>query len=322
MANEKNVMSTAQPVNDNTPTAKNEKTASSKLKRRRRWGDRKEGRKLRTIEPMHRLMPYIMARRSDALNTFYDRIEISKADEFCRRKIREGKTSFGLLHVMLASYVRVVSQRPGINRFVSGQKIYARNAITVIMTVKKELSLNAPEAIVKVNFDPADTIDDVYEKFNSAAREAIDTLDKPSAVDRVAKILGHIPGLLLRWTIKSLNALDYWGWLPKSLLDLSPFHGSMVITSMGSLGINPVYHHIYDFGNLPVFISYGTKKTVYEYDRKGNLEKCRYIDIKAVTDERICDGHYFASAFKLYKKYIERPDALEEPPMTIVEDID
>jgi hypothetical protein len=149
MANEKNVMSTAQPVNDNTSTAKNEKTASPKLKRRRRWGDRKEGRKLRTLEPMHRLMPYIMSRRSDALNTFYDRIEISKADEFCRRKIREGKTSFGLLHVMLAAYVRVVSQRPGINRFVSGQKIYARNTISVIMTVKKSCHLMRPKRLLR-----------------------------------------------------------------------------------------------------------------------------------------------------------------------------
>ena len=110
MANEKNVMSTAQPVNDNTSTAKNEKTASPKLKRRRRWGDRKEGRKLRTLEPMHRLMPYIMSRRSDALNTFYDRIEISKADEFCRRKIREGKTSFGLCNFGLSWFSKSRAQ--------------------------------------------------------------------------------------------------------------------------------------------------------------------------------------------------------------------
>lgn len=326
MANEKNVTSSAKTMTDNTAAKANgSATAPASLtcrKRRRRLGDRKDGRKLRTIEPMHRLMPYIMARRSDALNTFYDRIEISNADEMCRRKIREGKTSFGLLHVMLAAYVRTISQRPGINRFISGQKIYARNSISVVMTVKKELSLNAPETVIKVDFAPGDTVDDVYEKFNTTVKAAIDSLDKPTAFDRLAKLLAFIPGVLLRWTVKFLNALDYWGWLPKSLLQLSPFHGTMVITSMGSLGINPIYHHIYDFGNLPVFISYGTKKSVYEYDRKGNLEKCRYIDIKAVTDERICDGHYFASAFKLYKKFIERPDALEEPPLSVVEDID
>lgn len=326
MATEKNVTSSAKTMaNDTSTNATDAATAPATLtyrKRRRRLGDRKDGRRLRTIEPMHRLMPYIMARRSDASNTFYDRIEVSKADEMCRRKVREGKTSFGLLHIMLAAYVRAISQRPGINRFISGQKVYARNSITIVMTVKKELSLNAPETVVKVDFEPGDTVDEVYEKFNSTAKAAIDSLDKPTAVDRLAKVLSFIPGLFLRWTIKLLNALDYWGLLPKFLLNLSPFHGTMVITSMGSLGINPIYHHIYDFGNLPVFISYGTKKTVYEYDRKGNLEKHRYVDIKAVTDERICDGHYFASAFKLYKKFIEHPDALENPPECVVEDID
>ncbi len=326
MANEKNVMSNATPINNDVATMQSESAEQQASleyrKRKRRFGDRKDGRKLRSIEPMHRLMPYIMPRRSDSLNTFYDRIEISQADNLCRRKIREGKTSFGLLHVMLAAYVRTISQRPGINRFISGQKVFARNSISVVMTVKKELSLNAPETVIKVDFDPADTIDDVYEKFNSTAKAAIDSMDEPTAFDRLAKLFGFIPGLLLRWTVKFLNVLDYWGKLPKALLKLSPFHGSMVITSMGSLGINPIYHHIYDFGNLPVFISYGTKKSVYEYDRKGNLEKYRYIDIKAVTDERICDGHYFASAFKLYKKFIERPDALELPPQSVVEDID
>ncbi len=326
MATEKNVTSSAKTMaNDTSTQATDAATAPTTLtyrKRRRRLGDRKDGRKLRTIEPMHRLMPYIMARRSDASNTFYDRIEISKADEMCRRKVREGKTSFGLLHVMLAAYVRAISQRPGINRFISGQKIFARNSISIVMTVKKELSLNAPETVIKVDFEPGDTVDEVYEKFSSTVKAAIESMDKPTAVDSVAKVLSFIPGVLLRWTIKFLNALDYWGLLPKFLLDLSPFHGTMVITSMGSLGINPIYHHIYDFGNLPVFISYGTKKTVYEYDRKGNLEKRRYVDIKAVTDERICDGHYFASAFKLYKKFIEHPDSLENPPECVVEDID
>ena len=326
MANENNVMSNAKTMtNDKVAKSNGSATAPAPLayrKRRRRLGDRKDGRRIRTIEPMHKIMPYVMSRRSDASNTFYDRIEISKADELCRRKIREGKTSFGLLHVMLAAYVRTISQRPGINRFVSGQKIFARNSISIVMTVKKELTLNAPETLIKVDFNPGDTIDEVYEKFNSVATEAINSLEQPTAFDNLAKVLAFIPGLFLRWMVKFLFFLDYWGKLPKFLLKLSPFHGSMIITSMGSLGINPIYHHIYDFGNLPVFISYGTKKTVFEYDRKCNLVKKRYIDIKAVTDERICDGHYFASAFKFYKKLIERPEMLEVRPEAVVEDID
>lgn len=291
-------------------------------KRRRRLGDRKDGRKLRKLEPMHRLMPYIMSKRSDAQNTFSDKIEVSRADEICRQKIREGKTNFSFLHILIAAYVRTVSQRPGINRFVSGQKIYARNEISVVMTVKKEMSLNAPDTLIKVKFLPDDTLDEIYDKFNEVAVEAIASMDNPTSFDKFTGIFNYVPGFILRLIVKLLFALDYVGWLPRAFTEVMPFYGSMIVTSMGSLGIKPIYHHIYDFGNLPVFISYGTKRTVHEFDRKGNLLKRRYIDLKAVTDERICDGHYFASAFKYFRRLVEQPDVLLERPTSIVEDIE
>lgn len=326
MENEKDVNSQVatveEAVQNETAATPAEEIPLAYRKRKRRLGDRKDGRKLRTLEPMQVMMPYIMPKRSDALNTFYDRLEISKADEICRRKTREGKTNFSILHILLAAYLRTISQRPGINRFVNGQKVYARKDIIFVMTVKKELSLNAPDTVVKVKFDPGDTLDEVYEKFNEVTAKAIESLDKQTAFDKTARVLSKIPGLLLRWTVKLLHFLDYFGWLPQALLDVSPFHGTMIITSMGSLGINPIYHHIYDFGNLPVFLSYGTKKTCYEFDRKGVMVRRRYIELKAVTDERICDGHYFASAFKMFKKIVEHPEQLETRPQGIVEDID
>lgn len=290
-------------------------------KRRRRFGDRKDGRKLRTIPPMHRIMPYIMAKRSDAQNTYADSFDITEVERFCRRKVKEGYTNFGMLHIILAAYVRVVSQRPGVNRFISGQKVYARNNIEVVMAVKKHMSLDGAETCIKVEFEPTDTIDDVYRKFNEVVMENVGN-DDESNFDNLAKVLNYIPGLLLRWTVKFLNFLDYFGWLPRKLTWLSPFHGSMIITSMGSLGIKPIYHHIYDFGNLPVFFAYGVKRTKVSVDKDGNVIKKRYIDLKAVTDERICDGYYYASAFKLLKRYVEHPECLEMPPEKVYEDID
>ncbi|MBR6291004.1 MAG: hypothetical protein IKR53_06125, partial [Clostridia bacterium] len=134
--------------------AEAEKTAEENplayRKRKRRLGDRSDGRRLRSLEPMHKLMPFIMARRSDALNTFYDRIDVGRAEDLCRRKAREGLTHFTILHVILASYLRTIAERPGINRFVSGQRIFARNEIVFVMTVKKEMALNAPETLIKV----------------------------------------------------------------------------------------------------------------------------------------------------------------------------
>ena len=289
--------------------------------RRRRFGDRKDGRKLRTITPMHKIMSYIMAKRSDAQNTYADSLELSKTEVFCRERVKAGDVNFGLLHVLLAAYVRTVSQKPGINRFISGQKVYTRNNIEVVMTVKKHMTIESPDTCIKVVFSPTDTVFDVYRKFNEVVEANIGN-DDESSFDNLAKVLNFIPGLFLRWAIKFLNFLDYFGWLPRKLTSLSPFHGSMIITSMGSLGIKPIYHHIYDFGNLPIFLAYGIKRSTISLDREGKVAKHRYVDIKVVTDERICDGFYFASAFKVMKRYVENPISLTVPPETVVEDIE
>jgi hypothetical protein len=310
-----------EPVLQNETAPETEKVAMKPKKRRRRWGDRSDGRKLRTTSPMLKFMPYIMAKRSDAQNTYADSFDITNVDAYCRQKVKEGYTHFGFLHVFLAAYVRVISQRPGINRFISGQKAFARNSIDVVMTIKRSMSLEANDTCIKVHFEPTDTINEVYEKFNSVVQEN-SVEDGTNSFDKLNKLFLFIPGLLLRWTVKFLFFLDYFGLLPKKILELSPFHGSMIITSMGSLGIKPIYHHIYDFGNLPVFVAYGAKRSAVAMDKDGKVSKRRYIDIKVVTDERICDGYYYASAFKLMRRYVENPEVLETPPEVVYEDIE
>ena len=307
-----------------TPSKRQLKKEAKKQKpyKRSRWrGDRTDVRKIKTSSPMLKAMPYIMARRSDACNTYADSFDVTAIDQFCRKKVKEGYTNFGFLHVILAAYIRTVSQRPAINRFISGQKLYSRDdEITVVMTIKRTMSIESNDTCIKVHFKPTDTVDDVYRKFNEVLQEN-NTEGETNSFDKLNKVLTLIPGLLFRWTVKLLFFLDYFGWLPKKIIELSPFHGSLIITSMGSLGIKPVYHHIYDFGNLPIFIAYGAKRSEITLDNEGKPVKHRYIDIKVVTDERICDGFYYASAFKLLRRYIEHPEVLETPPETVVKDI-
>lgn len=302
------------------PEAKENKDQKKK-KRRRRFGDRADGRKLRSLIPLNKLMPYIMSTRSDAQNMFSESFDVSKTDAFCRQKVKEGYKNFGFLHVLLASYVRMISQHPEINRFISGQKVYARNNIEVVMTVKKEMYSNSPETCIKVEFSPYDTVDEVYEKFNATVQSVVGNTEE-SSFDKLARIINYIPGLFLRWTVKFLNFLDYFGLLPRFLTKLSPFHGTLIVTSMGSLGIRPIYHHIYNFGNLPVFIAYGKRRVERVIDENGEVVTRRTVDMKVVTDERICDGYYFANAFKMLKRGVEDPERLTVPPETVVEDID
>ena len=289
--------------------------------KRRRFGDRKDGRRVRTLPPMSYVIPYIMRTRNDAQNYFTVSLDITETDKFLRELRGQGYKSMSILHVILAAYIRTITTRPGVNRFCSGQKIFHRNTIEINMTVKKEMSLESPDTVVKVRFDPHDTIFDVYNKFDAVVQEA--TADNSNTdFDKTAKALTKLPGLVFRMAVSFLYFLDYFGWLPQMLLNVSPFHGSMIITSMGSLGIPAIYHHLYNFGNLPVFLSYGQKYHKSVLNANGVMEKRTFIDLKSVVDERICDGYYYASAFKLLKKYIVSPALLKNPPETVIEDID
>lgn len=291
------------------------------MSKKRRFGDRKDGRRVRTMSPMSYVIPYIMRTRNDAQNQIADTIDITEADKFLREMRAKGYKSISVLHVFIAAYIRAISMRPGINRFCSGQKIYHRNTIEINMAVKKEMSLDAPDTMIKVRFEPTGTITDVYEKFNAVVEKAT-AEGSNTDFDKTARWLTRLPGILFRGTVRLLEFLDYHGWLPQALLDVSPFHGSMIITSMGSLGIPPIYHHLYNFGNLPVFISYGLKYHKNVMNANGAVERRTMIDVKVVTDERICDGFYFASALKLIRKFVASPALLTTPPETVIEDID
>ena len=258
---------------------------------RRRAGDRRDGRLLRSLPAFSKFIPFIMPTRNDA-QIFYDEsFEVSAVDRFLRRLRVDGYKGIGLLHFIIATHIRCISMLPGINRFIAGRRIYAHDDITVVMTVKRSLSVDATETTIKVHFQPTDTIFDVYRKLNEKIEE-IKTSEEDNNTEEVAETLTKAPRFLLRFAIAVLRMLDYFGLIPDSLIEASPFHGSMIITDLGSLRIGPVFHHIYNFGTLPVFIAFGAKRHAYEIDRHGKVVDNKYVDCKFVIDERIADGHY------------------------------
>lgn len=281
---------------------------------------KKEGRRIKTGTPMDAVAAFIMPSRNGASNKFHATVCIDKCEELIRQKRAEGMKSFGMIHIFMAAYTRVVSELPGINRFIRGQRLYARNGIEICMAIKKEMALNAPETVIKVYADPSDSAINIYEKLTKELEVNKQEGDH-NAMDAAVKVLVSLPGILLKFTVWFLKLLDYFGWLPRFLTKLSPFHGSMFITNMGSLGMPPIFHHLYDFGTLPVFIAMGKKTTKYSVDKNGETERKRTINFTVVCDERICDGHYYARAFKRLKRLLESPEELLLAPQSITEDI-
>lgn len=289
-------------------------------KYKRRFGDRKEGRLLRSLPAFAKFVPFIMPTRNDACNQYEESFEVSDVDRRLRKLRVDGYKGIGILHFIIAAYIRGVSMLPGMNRFVVGRRIYARDNIEVVMTVKRSLAIDATATTIKVVFEPTDTIFDVYRKMSEKIDE-IKTVEGNNNTEDVAEAMCKAPRFLLRFALTILRIMDYFGWLPQSLLDASPFHGSMIITDLGSLRIGPIYHHIYNFGTLPVFISFGAKRHAYELDRHGNMVDRKYVDCKFVMDERTVDGHYYAQFLQAFRYICQHPEIVETPPSKVVEDV-
>ena len=113
--------------------------------------------------------------------------------------------------------------------------------------------------------------------------------------------------------------LDRYGLLPKSLIDASPFHASLVFTNLASIRTNHIFHHLYEFGTSSVFIALGNMREVARRTRDGiSFERC--LPMGVVTDERICSGSYFARAFRRFRQYLLDPSLLEGPPALVNSD--
>lgn len=281
---------------------------------------KKDIRRVKTLPPISNFVPFIMKTRNESCNLMHDRVNILKVEKYLKELQAEtDMKNVSMMHFIIAAYIRVVSQRPALNRFIRGQRVYTRRSVEIALTIKKEFTLESPDTVLKIVLQPDATIREVYEALNTAI---VDYRGNPGGdFDDTARFFSYIPALLLRGTIGLLKCLDYFGLIPRFLTRVSPFHCSMFITSMGSLGIPAIYHHLYDFGTCPLFIAFGTKQRRYEVNPDGSVYKKQFIDLKITTDERICDGFYYANVLKLLKSIFNDPKQLSEPPAEVIEDI-
>ena len=270
---------------------------------------RRDGKKVKVESVEYALTPHIMPQRNDSLNFIEVDIPLQPMQDYLNAKRKEGKR-ISHLALIVAAYVRVLGQFPQMNRFIVNKKVYARNELNVGMVVLKAGQMDNG-TMSKVNFDPADTIDDVNRKMTEYIE--INRGEGDNSTDKLAKFLVSVPGLL-RFGVNLFRWADKHGLLPRAIIDASPFHTSMSITNLASIRTNHVFHHIYNFGTTGVFIAMGNSREVPKRKTDGEIyfEKC--IPLGIVMDERICSGSYFALAFRQFRKYLTNPELLEVRP--------
>ena len=282
---------------------------------------RPDGRLVKTIPPIQKIMPYIMKTRTDSMNMYDDVFDCEVWDSYIKEKEAEGiKMSY--MHIFIAGVVRMIALRPQLNRFIMNGRVYTRDKIYVSFVVHPKLCDGDTETTIKLAFEGTETILEIAETINRRIKEETTDRQGENGTDKLAKVLTNIPGPIIRFAVNTLMWMDRHNLLPKAIIDLSPFHTSFFITNLKSLGINYIFHHTYEFGTTGLFFAIGKEQNHVEMDKEGIVSNEKSMGWGLVSDERFCDGLYFALSLRQLRKFMKNPKLLETPLEAKVEDVE
>ena len=278
------------------------------------FGFRPDGRRVKDIDPIVRITPYLMPMRCDAQVFLQHKADYELMARYIAKKGMEGER-ITFMQIIIAAFVRTVSQHPEINRYIMNKQFYARNNCTVSFTMLKDMTdPDAGETAVKIKFDLTDTLFDVRDRMNQVI-EASRGVENQNFVDKLVRVLFAIPGLPTA-IVGLVRLLDRYGLCPGALLDELPFHTSMYITNNASIGLHHVNHHIYNFGSTSLFFGMGTAERVAVVE-KGATRMKRFLPIGITADERVCSGAHYAQFFDMMRDLLNHPEKLEVPPESV-----
>ncbi|NLI22168.1 MAG: 2-oxo acid dehydrogenase subunit E2, partial [Clostridiales bacterium] len=277
------------------------------------FGFRPEGRRVKHLDPIIQATPYLMPMRCDAQVFLHHDVEYEPLMRYIADKSRNEGVRITFLEVIIACYIRAVSQVPEVNRFIMNKQYYNRKELTCAMTILMNTDDGSiKENVIKVKFDPTDTIYDVAVRLTEKI-DANRTPDQPSFAINLASFALGIPGFT-SLIAGGIRLLDRYGLLPGAVIDELPFHTSMFITNNASIGLHSVYHHIYNFGNTGMFFGLGTPERGFTVDAKGNPKRWCTLPIGITVDERVCGGAMYARLFTWMKRCLRNPEMLDHPP--------
>ena len=284
------------------------------------FGKRPDGRRLRTVDPMQLITGFLMKKRYDSMNMYEDTFNCDAWDKYIKEKEEQG-IKLGYMHIFIAGAVRMLAKWPRLNRFVMNGKIYARPKIWVSFTIHPELHIDCPDTTIKLCFEGTETILEIAETINEAIRKETTLRQEENSTDKMVRFFTAIPSCILNIVASILMWMDRHDMLPKSIIEFSPFHTSFYITNLKSLGINHVYHHTCEFGTNGLFFAMGKEKNI-PVAHKDEVVIEKHMGFSLVSDERICDGLYYALALREFRKVMRNPSVLETPLEKKVEDIE
>ena len=289
--------------------------AKQKIKR----GDRFDGTWLRDEPAMNQFMAYLYPNRADNEAYINEEIDLRPIEAYLAKK-NEGRTDnkYTYFHVICAAIVKAFTLRPKMNRFISGNRLYARNHISVAFVVKKRFSDRSEEGLAYRKFGPDSTIDKLHDDLCKEITQRRKEDDVDNSTDFMGKLL-KLPRWVLRLIMKILFSLDRKGKVPYDLIKEDPNYASVFLTNLGSIDLSCGYHHLSNWGTCSCFVVIGKKHLAPEWHEDGTSTVRPVLNIGITLDERIADGYYYSKTVKLVRHLLENPELLELPAQTPVE---
>lgn len=271
------------------------------------WWNRWDGDLVRDLDADRRIMPYIMRGRNESIALFESTVDVTRTEEFLWEFNRQHPGAHATpFHVVVWALGKVFQEYPHLDRFVAGGRIYQRRETTFSFAAKQAMEESAPLVTVKRRIDP----DASFAELVTALHDEVDGARSPAttSLDRELDLLLRLPGSLLRLAVGIVRLADRLGVLPRSFVDPDPMFASAWLANLGSLHMDPVFHHLYEYGNAAVFCTIG--RIVEEpVVRDGTVAVGRVMHLRFSYDERIDDGMYAGHAAERLRQLIEDPAA-------------
>jgi hypothetical protein len=273
---------------------------------------RPDGTHLRNLHFFTQLLPYLMPTRTEAAIYFEQEFDVTKTLEYVKRKKAEpAGLKISLFYILLYAAIRVIAQRPKMNRFVSGFRYYQRNRISFNFVAKRELNDEGEEINVTMSFSPFLSLEEFCKKIN----DFISSLKKGSSsnAERLNSFLTNLPRFCIKLIFALVRFLDYHNALPRSFIDALPFYSTIFFANVGSVGIDAPFHHNFEIGNCGIFCAIGKTCKENYLCPDGTLNVRDKVKITLTFDDRITDGIYCARAVDMVRELVENPEKLEAP---------
>ena len=272
---------------------------------------RKDGSLVKDLDSIHKIMPHLMNNRCDAEVYLEEKFDITELLKFIDElnKDLEKNEQYTLFIAIITTILKTIHNRPHLNRFISGRRLYQRTNLSASFVIKKEFEDFSDEAIYIYKANDNDNIHVIKNNIKKEVKTIRES--KLTSIDKVINLITSGPRFITMFIVKIVKILDFYGLVPNDISKDDPNFTSVMLTNLGSIKCNNVYHHLNNYGTNSLFISVGT---IY---KEGNKS---YVNMGFTVDERIADGFYFAKSILLAKDILNNPKLLEEDISKIIKE--